>query len=121
MNETQLRSCTRRELLALAAKGRVRGRHRMSKDQLIEAIRSRSSAPTTQPERHPSRRSQKKGPPQGERKLLSENNNGTARPEEAPFSGGVSKPALSAVEGGARWEKSTLPEKEERRQVAEKY
>jgi GTP-binding protein len=50
-------------------------------------------------EPHPSRRSQKKGPPQGERKLSFENNNGTARPEEPPSSGGVSK--------GARWRKST--------------
>ena len=44
MNETQLGSCTRGELLALAAKSRVRGRHRMSKDQLIEAIRSHPTA-----------------------------------------------------------------------------
>jgi hypothetical protein len=51
-------------------------------------------------EPHPSRRSQKKGPPQGERKLSFENNNRTARPEEPPSSGGVSK--------GARWRKSTL-------------
>jgi crossover junction endodeoxyribonuclease RuvC len=43
-------------------------------------------------EPHPSRRSQKKGAPQGERKLFS-NNNRTARPEEPPSSGGVSKGA----------------------------
>jgi DNA polymerase elongation subunit (family B) len=61
-------------------------------------------------EPHPSRRSQEKGPLQGERKFSFENNNKTARPEEPPpeersvskGSGGVSKPVLSAVEGGAR-------------------
>jgi acyl-CoA thioester hydrolase len=47
-----------------------------------------------------SRRSPEKGPPQGERKLLLKNNNRTARPEEPPFSGGVSK--------GARWEEPTI-------------
>jgi hypothetical protein len=93
MNETQLQSSTRRELLALAAKGRVRGRHRMSKAQLIEAIRSRSPAPTSQPERYPSRRSEKKGPSQGEWKLSFAPNNKTARPEERPSSGRVSKGA----------------------------
>ena len=55
-------------------------------------------------EPHPSRRSQKKGPPQGERKLSFENNNRTARPEEPPSSGGVSK--------GARWRKSTVSRRE---------
>ena len=50
-------------------------------------------------EPHPSRRSQRKGPPQGERKLSFDNNNRTARPEEPPSCGGVSK--------GARWSKST--------------
>jgi hypothetical protein len=50
-------------------------------------------------EPHPSRRSQRTGPPQGER-ILSFENNRTARPEEAPSSGGVSK--------GARWRKSTV-------------
>jgi NDP-sugar pyrophosphorylase family protein len=62
-------------------------------------------------EPHPSRRSQRKGPPQGERKLSFENNNRTARPEEPPpeeqsvpkGSGGVSK--------GARWRRSTVPSK----------
>jgi hypothetical protein len=44
MNETQLRSCTHRELLTLAGKSSVRGRHRMSKDQLIAAIRSHNAA-----------------------------------------------------------------------------
>jgi AcrR family transcriptional regulator len=44
-------------------------------------------------ESHPSRRSQEKGPPQGERKLSLEKNNRTARPEEPPSSGGVSKGA----------------------------
>ena len=69
-------------------------------------------------EQHPSRRSPKKGPPQGERKLSFENNNRTARPEEPPpeersvskGSGGVSKHALSYAEGGARWRRSTLSE-----------
>lgn len=42
MNEAQLRSRTRRQLLALAGKHSLRGRHRMSKDQLIAAIRSQS-------------------------------------------------------------------------------
>ncbi|MGD0947249.1 MAG: phospholipid carrier-dependent glycosyltransferase [Candidatus Binatia bacterium] len=46
-------------------------------------------------EPHPSRRSQEQGPPQGERKLSFEHTNRTARPEEPPSSGGVSK--------GARW------------------
>ena len=69
-------------------------------------------------EPHPSRRSQnpstrrsapaQEGPPQGERILSLENNNRTARPEESPSSGGVSKPVLSHVEGGARWRKSTV-------------
>lgn len=53
MNETQLRSCTRRELLTLAGKRSVRGRHRMSKDQLIAAIRSHPTA------RRPGRRRQR--------------------------------------------------------------
>jgi hypothetical protein len=44
-------------------------------------------------EPHPSRRSQKKGPPQGERTLSFEINNTPARPEEPPSSGGVSKGA----------------------------
>jgi len=44
--------------------------------------------PGTQP---PSRRSQKKGPPQGERNVFSQDNNATARPEEPPSSRGVSK------------------------------
>jgi len=44
-------------------------------------------------EPHPSRRSQEKGPPQGERGLFPENNNRTARPEEPPSFGGVSKGA----------------------------
>src|SRR5512139_2934732 len=44
---------------------------------------------------HPSRRSQKKGPPQGERKLSLQNNNATARPEEPPSVGGVSKHVLN--------------------------
>ncbi len=52
-------------------------------------------------EAEPSRRSQNKGPPQAERKLSFENNNSTARPEEPPFSGGVSK--------GARRGRSTVP------------
>ena len=55
-------------------------------------------------EPHPSRRSQKKGPPQGERKSFFENSNSTARPEEPPSSGGVST--------GARWRESTVPEGE---------
>ncbi len=85
-------------------------------------------------EPHPSRRSQnpstrrsapaQEGPPQGERILSFENNNRTARPEEPPpeersvskgsggpstgLRTGVSKPALSDVEGGARWRKSTV-------------
>jgi 2-succinyl-5-enolpyruvyl-6-hydroxy-3-cyclohexene-1-carboxylate synthase len=63
-------------------------------------------------EPHPSRRSQEKGPPQGERNLFFEDNNRTARPEEAPAFGVVSKPVLSAVEGGARWRESTLSETE---------
>jgi AcrR family transcriptional regulator len=66
-------------------------------------------------ESHPSRRSQKKGPPQGERKLSLENNNRTVRPEEPPSSGGVSKPALSPAEGGARWRESTVSCKGRRR------
>jgi 4-amino-4-deoxy-L-arabinose transferase-like glycosyltransferase len=51
---------------------------------------------------HPSRRSQRRGPPQGERKGSLEDNDRTARREEPPSPGGVSKPVLSAVEGGAR-------------------
>jgi len=43
MNEVQLQGCTRPELLALAGKAKVRGRHRMTKDQLIRAIRSRAA------------------------------------------------------------------------------
>jgi hypothetical protein len=46
-------------------------------------------------EPHPSRRPQKKGPPQGERKLSFENQNRTVRPEEPPSSGGVSKGVLA--------------------------
>jgi len=52
-------------------------------------------------EPHPRRRSQRKGPPQGERKMFFQRNNRTARPEEPPSSGGVSK--------GARWRESTVP------------
>ena len=73
-------------------------------------------------EPHPSRRSQnpstrrfapaQEGPPQGERKLSFENNNRTARPEEPPSPSGVSKPVLSAVEGGACWRKLTVSIKE---------
>ena len=64
------------------------------------------------------------GPPQGERKLSFAANNRTARPEEPPSlpiipssgpslaayrgTGGVSKPVLSPVEGGARWKRSTV-------------
>jgi PhnB protein len=48
---------------------------------------------------HPSRRSRKKGPPQGERKSSFKRETRTARPEEPPSSGGVSK--------GARRRKST--------------
>ena len=47
---------------------------------------------------HPSRRSQEKGPPQGERKLSFARDNRTARPEEPP-----------PEEGGARWRKSPVP------------
>ena len=101
MNEVQLQSCTRPELLALAGKAKVRGRHRMTKDQLIRAIRSRAAAASiAQRGTHPSRRSQKKGPPQGERKSFFENNDKTARPEERPSSGRVSK--------GARRRQSTV-------------
>jgi hypothetical protein len=101
MNEVQLQSCTRPELLALAGKAKVRGRHRMTKDQLIRAIRSRAAtASIAQRGTHPSRRSQKKGPPQGERKSFFENNDKTARPEERPSSGRVSK--------GARRRQSTV-------------
>jgi hypothetical protein len=46
MNEATLRSCTRRQLIALAGTAKVRGRYRMSKDQLIEAIRSQALAPS---------------------------------------------------------------------------
>src|SRR5512139_2865155 len=49
---------------------------------------------------HTSQQSQKKGPPQGEQKLSLQNNNATARPEEPPSVGGVSK--------GARRRKSTV-------------
>jgi DNA polymerase elongation subunit (family B) len=63
-------------------------------------------------EPHPSRRSQKKGPPQGERELSFGDDNRTARPEEPPSSGGVSKPVLSPVEGGARWRRPTVSSKE---------
>ncbi len=52
------------------------------------------------PAPHPSRRSQKKGPPQGERKLSFESSKRAARPEEPPSSGGVSK--------GARRTRSTI-------------
>jgi hypothetical protein len=101
MNEVQLQSCTRPELLALAGKAKVRGRQRMTKDQLIRAIRSRAAtASIAQRGTHPSRRSQKKGPPQGERKSFFENNDKTARPEERPSSGRVSK--------GARRRQSTV-------------
>ena len=63
-----------------------------------ERAKSKSPPPSgsgDKQESHPSRRSQKKGPPQGERKFSFENNDRTARPEEPPFSGDVSK--------GARW------------------
>jgi protein ImuB len=43
---------------------------------------------------------EKMGPPQGERKYFFESHNRTVRPEEPPSPGGVSKPALSPVEGG---------------------
>jgi acetyl/propionyl-CoA carboxylase alpha subunit/acetyl-CoA carboxylase carboxyltransferase component len=42
---------------------------------------------------HPSRRSQKKGPPQGDRPWLLDNNNTPVRPEEPPSLGGISKGA----------------------------
>jgi GTP-binding protein len=45
-------------------------------------------------EPHPSRRSQQKGPPQGERGISLENHKRTARPEEPPSFGGVSKGAM---------------------------
>jgi 4-amino-4-deoxy-L-arabinose transferase-like glycosyltransferase len=48
---------------------------------------------------HPSRRSRKEGPPEGERKRSFENNNRTARPEEPPSSGGVSKGARVRRQG----------------------
>jgi 3-oxoacyl-[acyl-carrier-protein] synthase II len=57
-------------------------------------------------EPHPSRRSRKKGPPQGERKLSLDDNTRTARPEEPPSSGGVSK--------GARRKESTASRGKER-------
>lgn len=44
-------------------------------------------------EPHPSRRSQEQGSPQGERRLALEDNDRTARPEEPPSSGGVSRGA----------------------------
>jgi hypothetical protein len=73
-----------------------------------------AAEPVDKREPHPSRRSQnpstrreestsaQEGPPQGERKLSFENNNTTARPEEPPSSGGVSKgsprkPTVSAA------------------------
>ena len=59
---------------------------------------------------HPSRRSQAKGPPQGERKFSLDNNNATARPEEPPSFGGVSK--------GARSSESTSPDPAGRRAVS---
>jgi cob(I)alamin adenosyltransferase len=72
--------------------------------QSHEHPKSRSPSPSEgadKREPHPSRRSQEKGPPQGERKLVFERNNRSARPEEPPSSGGVSK--------GARRRKSTVP------------
>ncbi|MGD0950490.1 MAG: TetR/AcrR family transcriptional regulator [Candidatus Binatia bacterium] len=54
-------------------------------------------------ESHLSRRSQKKGPPQGERKLSLENNKRTARPEER------------SISKGARWRESTVSCKGRRR------
>jgi hypothetical protein len=43
MKEVQLQRRTRPELLALAGKAKVQGRHRMTKDQLMRAIRSRAA------------------------------------------------------------------------------
>jgi hypothetical protein len=43
MKEVQLQRRTRLELLALAGKAKVRGRHRMTKGQLMRAIRSRAA------------------------------------------------------------------------------
>jgi GTP-binding protein len=51
-------------------------------------------------EPHLLRRSQKKRPPQGARKLSLQDNSTTVRPEEPPSFGGASK--------GARWRKSTV-------------
>lgn len=45
MNGAALESYTRQELLVLARQARVRGRHRMSKDQLIATIRSVAATP----------------------------------------------------------------------------
>jgi tRNA threonylcarbamoyl adenosine modification protein (Sua5/YciO/YrdC/YwlC family) len=67
-------------------------------------------------ESHPSRRSRKKGPPQGERKVFVEVNEGTARPEEPPFLPIIpsSGPPLAAYRGtgrvskGARWRRATV-------------
>jgi len=53
MKAAALRSCTRPELLALAAKANIPGRSRMSKAQLIEAIRAHAPAP--RPRRPPER------------------------------------------------------------------
>lgn len=61
----------------------------------------------TEREPHPSRRSQEMGPPQGERSLILHMSQDTARPEELPSTGRVSK--------GARWEKAAfLPESGDR-------
>jgi hypothetical protein len=66
MDGADLQSCTRRELLALAGKAQVRGRHRMSKDQLLAAIGSLATAPSPEAGRaaQPGRR---KSPPRAER------------------------------------------------------
>jgi release factor glutamine methyltransferase len=64
-------------------------------------------------EPHPSRRSQRKGPPQGGRKLVLEHNNRTARPEEPPPEQARSSRAVSKGSGGvskgARRKESTVP------------
>jgi DNA polymerase elongation subunit (family B) len=66
-----------------------------------ECVDGRGPHPLRHGSGQASRRSQGKGPPQGERKSFLEDSS-TARPEEPPSSGGVSKPALSHVEGDAR-------------------
>ena len=76
-----------------------------------DVLRALITSSDSNGESHPSRRSQKKGPPQGERKLSLGNNNRTVRPEERS----VSKPALSRAEGGARWRESTVSCKGRRR------